>query len=68
MSQKPTTPANPAKNETGEFGNFSRLLDKILSVPHSKIKAELDAEKKRTKQPRDRATRGHAYRDVSASD
>jgi hypothetical protein len=55
-------------NQSGEFDNFTRLLDKLLSVPHSKIKAELEAEKKRDKAPRDRATRRHAYRDVSATD
>jgi hypothetical protein len=67
VSQKPTRQSDPAK-EHGEFGNFSRLLDRILKVPHSKIKAELEAEKKRTKTPRDRATRRHAYRDVSDTD
>jgi len=66
--QKPTRSTNPAKNEQGEFGKFDDLLGKLLSVPHSKIKAELDAEKKRPKQPRDRARRKHAFRDVSASD
>lgn len=65
MSQKPMRPTAPAKNETGEFGNFTRLLDKLLTVPHSKIKAELEAEKKRTKKPWDRATRRHAYRDAN---
>ena len=59
-----THPKPSAKNEQGEFGNFTQLLDKLLSVPHSKIKAELEAEKKRVRRPRDRATRGHAYRDV----
>ena len=68
MSQKPTRSEPSAKNEQGEYGNFSRLLDKLLSVPHSKIKAELEAEKHRTKAPRDRARRGHAYRDVTESD
>jgi hypothetical protein len=68
MSQKPIRPAAPAKNERGEFGKFTNLLDKLLLVPHSKIKAELDAVKKRTKAPRDRATRRHAYRDVSDAD
>jgi len=66
VSQKPTRSA-PAKNEN-EFGNFSDLLDKLLSVPHSKIKAELEAEKKRKKHPRDRARRKHAFRDVSDAD
>jgi hypothetical protein len=35
------------ENPTTEFGNFSRLLDKLLGVPHDDIKAELDAEKER---------------------
>jgi hypothetical protein len=61
-------PKPSAKNEQGEFGNFTQLLDKLLTVPHSKIKAELEAEKKRTKAPRDRARRGHAFRDVTATD
>jgi len=52
----------------GEFGNFTRLLDKLLSVPHAKIKAELEAEKERTKTPRDRARRKHAFRDVTDAD
>jgi hypothetical protein len=52
VSQKPTRSA-PAKNEN-EFGKFTNLLDRLLSVPHSKIKAELDAEKaaKRTRPKR----------------
>ena len=64
MKSKP----DPDKAHSGEFGNFTRLLDRLLSVPHSKIKAELEAEKKRTKAPRDRATRRHAYRDVVDTD
>ncbi len=51
MSQKSIRPTPSAKNEKGEFDNFTNLLDRLLSVPHSKIKAELDAEKeaKRTR-------------------
>jgi len=66
VPQKPTRSA-PEKNEN-ELGNFTRLLDRLLKVPHSKIKAELEAEKKRTKAPRDRARRNHAFRDVTAED
>jgi hypothetical protein len=29
-----------------EFKNFTALVDKVLSVPHSEIKAKLDAEKR----------------------
>jgi hypothetical protein len=41
-------------DQPGEFSKFTNLLDKLLSVPHSKIKAELDAEKaaKRTRPKR----------------
>jgi hypothetical protein len=67
VPQKPTRQSDPAK-EQGEFGNFTRLLDKLLTVPHSKIKAELEAEKNRTKTPRDRARRNHAFRDVTDAD
>jgi hypothetical protein len=63
MGEKPSRSASSAKNETGEFGNFTRLLDRLLEVPHSKIKAELEAEKKKPSQKR-RASVGHAYRDT----
>ena len=39
-------PKPSAKNETGEYDNFERALKKVLSVPHSEIKARLDAAKK----------------------
>lgn len=67
----PMSKQNPEKGTRfpqAEFNNFTSLLDKILAVPHSKIKAELEAEKKRPKAPRDRATRRHAYRDVFDTD
>ncbi len=57
-------PQPSAKNESGEFGNLSRLLDRLLRVPHSKIKAELEAEKNGATKQR-RASVGHAYRDAS---
>jgi hypothetical protein len=63
MPQTPTRPAAPAKNEQGEFGKFTRLLDRLLAVPHSKIKAELDAEKRKRNPKRKRAASGHAFRD-----
>jgi hypothetical protein len=46
-----------------EFGNFTNLLDKLLAVPHSKIKAELDAEKRKKRTQKKRAAVGHAFRD-----
>jgi hypothetical protein len=38
-------PKPSAKNETGEYQRFTALVDRVLSVPHSRIKAQLDAEK-----------------------
>jgi len=38
-------PKSPAKNPTGDFEQFSNFARQILSVPHSEIKAQLDAEK-----------------------
>jgi hypothetical protein len=61
VAQKPTRQSNPGK-EQDEYGKFTRLLDKLISVPHSKIKAELDAEKRTPK--RKRAASGHAFRDT----
>ena len=52
MPQKPTRPVNPAKNVEGDFDVFTNFMKRLLAVPHSEIKAKLDAEKrakKRTK-------------------
>jgi hypothetical protein len=60
VSQKPKRSA-PAKTQN-EYGNFTRLLDSLLKVPHDKIKTEIAKEKRTPK--RKRAAVGHAYRDT----
>jgi len=35
-----------AKNVTGDFGEFTNFMRRLVAVPHSEIKAQLDAEKK----------------------
>ncbi len=45
MSQKPTRPGQSAKNVTGDFGKFTDFMRRLVAVPHSEIKAKLDAEK-----------------------
>jgi len=40
-----------SKHGAVEFDNFDRTMRKLMSVPHSEIKAKLDAEK-RAKQKR----------------
>jgi len=46
VSQKPTRSTQTAKNETGDFGKFTDFMRRLVAVPHSEIKAQLDAEKK----------------------
>ena len=42
----PNQPISPAKNETDEFDRFKSFLGRLVAVPHSEIKKQLDAEKK----------------------
>jgi len=39
-------PKPSAKNETGDFDRFKNFMQRLVAVPHSEIKAKLDAEKK----------------------
>jgi hypothetical protein len=38
-------PAIKDKNVTGDFGKFTDFMKRLVAVPHSEIKAKLDAEK-----------------------
>jgi hypothetical protein len=38
-------PKPSAKNVTGDFGKFTNFMQRLVAVPHSEIKAKLDAEK-----------------------
>jgi hypothetical protein len=50
---------HPAKNVSGEYATFENALRTVLSVPHSRIKSKIDAEKrKRIKTSASRATNG----------
>src|SRR5208282_6009357 len=54
VPQKPTHSA-PVKNEN-EYLTFESALRKVLSVPHSALKAHLDAEKRARRQRTKRAS------------
>ena len=46
-------PTLSAKNDTGEFGNFTRLIDRLLSVPHANpwsvaVATQIDQARSRT--------------------
>jgi hypothetical protein len=45
----------PAKDVRGNFGEFKNFMRRLMAVPHSEIKAALDAEKKRKAERRSRA-------------
>ena len=65
MPQKPIRPTHSAKNEQGDFGKFTDFMKRLMAVPHSEIKAKLDAEKRakmRKRKPK-RASASHASGD-----
>jgi hypothetical protein len=41
----PNQPTSSAKNVTGDSDSFTSFMRKLVSVPHSEIRAKLDAEK-----------------------
>jgi hypothetical protein len=42
----PSQPNQTAKNETGDFDKFTSFMRRLIAVPHSEIKEQLEAEKK----------------------
>ena len=45
-----TNPKPSAKNVQGDFAKFKTFMQRLVAVPHSEIKAQLDAEKRAKKQ------------------
>ena len=45
-------PDQTAKNDTGDFSQFKNFVQRLVAVPHSEIKAALDAEKLAKKKKR----------------
>jgi len=50
----------PAKNPTGDFGQFTNFMRRLVAVPHSEIKAKLDAEKRAKKRKKASSRASHA--------
>jgi hypothetical protein len=46
VPQKPTRPTQTSQNVQGDFGKFTNFMKRLVAVPHSEIKAKLDAEKR----------------------
>jgi hypothetical protein len=56
-------PKPSAKNVTGDFGQFTSFMRRLVAVPHSEIKAKLDAEKRAKKRKRKAASRASSAKD-----
>jgi hypothetical protein len=57
VPQKPRRPTHSAKNVEGDFGQFTNFMRRLVAVPHSEIKAKLDAEKRAKTRKRKAASR-----------
>ncbi len=47
-----THPKSPAKSSEGDFDRFTGFMRRLVAVPHSEIKAKLDAEKAEKRTPK----------------
>jgi hypothetical protein len=66
MSVSPNQPVGSAKNVTGDFDTFSDFARRLFAVPHSHIKAKLEAEKAAKRKSKARASRVPADRSKPA--
>jgi len=60
MSVEPNVPVPSAKNETGDFERFKEFARRVVAVPHSQIKAQLEAEKAAKRVSKTSASRASA--------
>jgi hypothetical protein len=49
---KACLPISPAKDAQGDFAQFTDFMRRLVAVPHSEVKARLEAEKQAKKQKR----------------
>ena len=52
MADLPTT---SGKNDTGEYDRFTDFMRRLVAVPHSEIKKQLDAEKAAKRKAKNRS-------------
>jgi len=57
MSRSPMVPSESAKNQTGDFDKFTDFARQVFRVPHSQIKAKLEAEKAAKRKIKDSVSR-----------
>jgi len=56
----PNRPTNPAKEIRGDSGVFTDFMRRLVKVPHSEIKAKLEAEKAAKRTSKRSASRASA--------
>jgi hypothetical protein len=52
---KAMTPSSPGKDVGDEFDRFKSFLGRLVAVPHSEIKAQLDADKAKKRRAKTRS-------------
>jgi len=52
--------ASKDENVTGDFGKFTDFMKRLVAVPHSEIKAKLDAEKQAKQRRKTRSSASRA--------
>jgi len=62
MNRMANHPKPSAKNEQGGFDRFTNFMKRLVAVPHSEIKAKLDAEKRAKQQRKRRSSVSRASR------
>lgn len=50
-------PISPAKDVQGDFAQFTNFMRRLVAVPHSEIKAQLDADKAKKRRLKNSASR-----------
>jgi len=60
----PQKPSHSAKNEAGDFGRFTDFMKRLMAVPHSEIRAKLDAEKRAKARKSSRTSASRASHDT----
>jgi len=61
VSQRPKGPCQSAEDVTGDFGQFTTFMRRLVAVPHSEIKAQLDAEKQARKRQKKLSSSGASH-------
>jgi hypothetical protein len=56
----PKQPEPSGKNVTGDFDKFTHFMRRLMAVPHSEIKAKLDAEKQAKPRRKKQSSASHA--------